>query len=374
MTTTRAADVRQPLLRPAEFGDFRLPNRTVVAPATRARADNPGLAPTALHAAYYAQRASAGLVLTEGTWVSERAIGFANVPGIFTEEQVAGWRQVTETVHAAGGRILLQLWHTGAAAHPDLLGGEVPAGPSAVNPDEMCFTLSGFQPTVTPREMTPADIAATVADYGRAAENGRRAGFDGVEIHAIGPYLIPQFLNPRLNLRQDGYGGDAARRRRFLLDVVDAVAEPYGGRCVGVRLSPYWNIGDLFDDDESTLAEYDALVSDLNEHPVSYLHVRGRDPGPGQGPDLAAFARYRQRFHGPMIANNGFDRESANAVVEGGLADAVSFARHFIANPDLVTRFALRRELSPGDPDTYYTGGAAGYVDYRLSDWTDGSR
>lgn len=368
------AAVRQPLLHGLDVGGLRLPNRVVMASATRARAVNGGLVPTELHAAYYAQRASAGLIVTEGTWVSERAIGFAHVPGIFTEEQVAGWRQVTELVHTAGGRILLQLWHTGGAAHPDLLGGEVPVAPSAVNPGEMSFTPTGFQPTVTPRALTAAEVAGTVAEYGRAAENGRRAGFDGVEIHAIGPYLIPQFLNPRLNTRQDAHGGDAARRRRFLLEVVDAVAEPFGGRAVGVRLSPYWNIGELFDDSEATLRDYDALVAELDDRPVAYLHLRGRDTAEGGAPDLAAFARFRRRFHRPLIANNGFGAESGNGVVEAGLADAVSFARHFIANPDLVSRLALRRELSPGDPDTYYSGGPRGYVDYPLTDWTGGSR
>lgn len=375
MSSTQLTALAQPLLRPAEIGDLQLPNRVVVAPATRARATNPGLVPTELHAAYYGQRAGAGLVITEGTWVSERAVGFANVPGIYSREQVAGWRRVTDLVHLLGGRIVLQLWHTGAAAHPDHLGGELPIGPSAVNPHEQSFTPTGFKETVTPREMSPADIADTVAEYAGASMNARRAGFDGVEIHAIGPYLIPQFLNPRLNLRQDAYGGDAARRRRLLLDIVDAVAVPWDGRSVGVRLSPYWNAGDLFSDDERTLADYDELVFALNDHPVAYLHLRGRDvPEPGTAPSLAAIARYRQRFHGPLIANNGFDRGSGNAVIGAGIADAVSYAQHFIANPDLVTRFALGRELAAGDPGTYYSGGVHGYLDYPLSDWADGSR
>lgn len=372
MSTTELTALGQPLLRPADLGDFSLPNRVVVAPATRARATNPGLVPTELHAAYYGQRASAGLVITEGTWVSEQAIGFANVPGVYSEDQVAGWQRVTDLVHALGGRILLQLWHTGAAAHPDLLGGELPVGPSAVNPQEMSFTPNGFQPTVTPREMTAADIAATVADYRTAAANARRAGFDGIEIHAIGPYLIPQFLNPRLNRRTDEYGGDAAGRRRLLLDIVDAVAVPWDGRSVGVRLSPYWNIGDFFTADEETLTDYEALVAALNDHPVAYLHLRGPDPAtPDDTPDLGAVARFRPRFHGPLIVNNGYDRESGNAVVEAGLADAVSYAARYIANPDLVSRFALGRELNPGDPDTYYTGGARGYLDYPVIDWRD---
>ncbi|MFV8128746.1 alkene reductase [Streptomyces syringium] len=376
MNTILPTTCDQPLLRRAELGDLQLPNRVVMAPITRARAANAGLVPTELHAAYYGQRASAGLIVTEGVWVGERAIGCIAVPGIYSEEQVAGWRRVTDLVHALGGRIVLQLWHTGAASHPDHLGGELPGGPSAVDPQEVSFTPSGFKPTVTPREMTRADIEDTLADYRAAAENARRAGFDGVEVHAIGSFLIPQFLNPRLNLRTDAYGGDRAGRRRLLLDVIDAVAAPWGGRRVGVRLAPYWTTGDFFTADEATLADYDELVAALDDHPVAYLHLCGPAlAAPGRAvPDFEAFARYRRLFGGPLIANSGFGRESGNAVVEAGVADAVSFATHFIANPDLVTRFALGRDLAVGDPATYYTGDAGGYVDYPVSGWWDGAR
>ncbi|MER6841526.1 alkene reductase [Streptomyces platensis] len=358
----------QPLLQRAELGDLKLPNRVVMAPLTRARVANQALVPTELNAAYYGERATAGLIITEGTWVSERAIGFVNVPGIYREEQIAGWRRVTGLVHALGGRIVLQLWHTGAASHPDHLGGELPGGPSAVNPRTRSFTADGFKDTVTPREMTTADIAAAVDDFRVAAVNARRAGFDGVEIGALGAFLIAQFLNPRLNQRTDAYGGDRAGRRRLLLEVVDAVAEQWPGRRVGVRLGPYWSDGDLFRADEETLADYDALVTELNDRPVGYLHLRGRDrAAPADAPDLAALARYRRRFDGPLIANNGFDRASGNAVIEAGIADAVSFGTHFIANPDLVTRFALCQVPAVSDPATYYTGGAEGYVDHVAS-------
>ncbi|BDM71596.1 alkene reductase [Streptomyces nigrescens] len=368
VAATTAAGTAQPLLRPADFGDFQLPNRVVMAPTTRARAAGPGLVPTDLHAVHYGQRAGAGLIVAEGTWVSERAIGFVHVPGIYHEAQIAGWRQVTDVVHALGGRIVLQLWHTGAASHPAHLGGALPGGPSAVNPHERSFTATGFQDTVTPREMSRAEIATTVADFRTAAENARRAGFDGVEIGALGSFLIAQFLNPRLNLRTDAYGTDRAGRRRLLLEIIDAVAEPWDGRRVGVRLSPYWTSGDTFTADAETLAAYDELVAELNDRPVAYLHLRGPETaGAGGTPDFAAFARYRRRFDGPFIANLGFDRDSGNALVEEGGADAVSYARHFIANPDLVTRFALDRELAAGDPSTYYTGDARGYVDYPVS-------
>ncbi|MDF3288107.1 alkene reductase [Streptomyces silvisoli] len=368
MSTALPAALDQPLLRRADFGDFQLPNRVVMAPTTRARAVDDGLVPTPMHATHYGQRASAGLIITESTWVSERAVGFVNVPGIYSEPQVTAWRQVTDTVHALGGRIVLQLWHTGAASHPDHLGGRLPAGPSAINPRVMSFTASGFQETVTPREMTARDIRTAIADFRTAAANARRAGFDGVEIAALGSFLIAQFLNPGLNRRSDAYGGDRARRRQLLLDIIDAVAEPWDGRCVGVRLGPYLTPGEPFRVDEDLLADYDALVAQLNDHPVAYLHLRGKDrTTPGAVPDFEAIARYRRAFHGPLIANNGFDRESANAVIEAGTADAVSFATHFIANPDLVARFATGHDLAVADRDTYYTGGARGYVDHQVS-------
>ncbi|WP_042410704.1 alkene reductase [Streptacidiphilus carbonis] len=368
MTTTQETGLDQPLLRELELGDLRLPNRVVMAPLTRARAENPGLVPNGLNAAYYGQRAAAGLIISEGTWVSPRAIGFVNVPGIWTEAQVAGWRLVTAAVHARGGRIVQQLWHTGAVSHPDHHGGALPAGPSAVNPHEMSFTADGPKATLTPREMTSAEIEETVDDFRTAAANARRAGFDGVEIGAPGTALVPQFLNPRLNLRTDRYGGDRAGRRRLLLEIVDAVAEPWDGRRVGVRLSPHWTSGDRFTADEGVLADYDELVSELNRHPVAYLHLRGPGPAaPGAAPDLAPFTRYRSRFDGPLIVNHGFDRASANTAVETGTADAVSFGAHFIANPDLVTRFAVGRELAVGDPATYYSGGSRGYADYPVS-------
>ncbi|MEU8134784.1 alkene reductase [Streptodolium elevatio] len=367
MRTSVAATLDQPLLAAVRLGRLTLPNRVVMAPLTRARASNEDRTPTELHTAYYAQRASAGLIVTEGTWVSERAVGFLNVPGIHSDAQVAAWRRVTDVVHAVGGRIVQQLWHSGAASHPDHLGGALPAGPSAVNPHEQSFTAEGFKATPTPRAMTPADIADTVAEFRRAAANARRAGFDGVEIHALGSSLFPQFLNPRLNRRTDAYGGDPARRRRLLLEVVDAVAEAWDGQGPGVRLSPYWSAA-CFAPDPESLADYEALVVALNDHPVTYLHLRGRDlEAPGARPDTEAIARYRRLFDGPCIANLGFDRESGNAAVARGVADAVAYGTAFVANPDLVERFALGRELAAGDPTTYYAGGAEGYADYPAS-------
>ncbi|WP_329522356.1 oxidoreductase [Spirillospora sp. NBC_01491] len=365
----------QPLLRPVDLGGLRLPNRVVMAPLTRCRADNGGMLPTELHAAYYAQRAGAGLIIAEGSWVSRRAVGVPGAPGIFSERQVEAWRRVTGVVHALGGRIVLQLWHAGANSHPDHLGGALPAGPSAINPDEISPTPSGPRGTRTPRAMTVAEIEGTVADYGAAAGRARRAGFDGVEIAAGGTYLISQFLNPRLNRRTDGYGTD---RGRLLMEIVDAVAAAWDRRRVGVRLAPYWTAADRsgagrphegyhYTADARTLADHDGLVAELGERRVGYLHLRGRAPdGPGAAPRFDEVARYRALFGGPLIANHGFDRDTGNAIIEAGLADAVSFARLFIANPDLVGRFALGHEPAAGDRSTHYSGGARGYVDYPI--------
>ncbi|WP_344592673.1 hypothetical protein [Streptomyces violaceusniger] len=259
-------------------------------------------------------------------------------------------------------------WVSNRSASP------LPAGPSAVDPRERIHTPGGPKATVTPREMTITDIRDTVAEYRAAAVNASRAGFDGVEIHALGSFLIPQFLNPRLNLRRDAYGGDPAGRRRLLMEIVDAVAAVWEGRRVGVRLSPYWT-AERFTADARTLADYDALVDELGDRSLAYLHLRGPAPAaPGAAPDHDAFARYRRLFDGPLIANHGFDRETGNAVIGAGLADAVSYATHFVANPDLVARFALDHELAAGDPGTYYTGGAGGHVDYPASRWGDGVR
>jgi N-ethylmaleimide reductase len=326
------------LLTPADLGGWCLPNRVVLAPTTRGHV--PGGVPGEPQAAYYAKRAGAGLIVTEGTWVSERAVGFLDVPGLYTEDQVAGWRQTTDVVHALGSRIVVQLWHTGAVSHPDFLGAR-PAGPSAVNPEESVHTTSGRRPTVTPREMSVAEIRAVVADYGAAAENARRAGFDGVEVAANGVYLLAQFLHPRSNRRTDAYG---RCRPKLLLEIVDAVRA--SGIAVGVRISPWWT-GGLFTVDESLRAEYDELVAGLD---VAYLHLRG----PDAGPDFTGFARYRRLFGGSLIVNNGFERDSGDAVIQAGIADAVSYSRHFVANPDLVTRFALGLPLKTADPATYY--------------------
>jgi N-ethylmaleimide reductase len=366
------APTGQPLLTELRLGDLTLPNRVVMAPMTRARATNAERAPTPAHARYYAQRAGAGLLVSEGTWTSALAIGADNVPGLYTDAQTAAWATVTEAVHRAGGRIFAQLGHTGAKSHPDHLGGALPAAPSAVNIGERRATSTGMKDTVTPRAFTADEVAGTIADFRAAAANARRAGFDGVEIHAQGSHLIPQFLNPRLNRRTDAYGGSTAARARFLLEVLDAVTGVWDGPRVGVKLSPYWS-GGTFTADEVTLTRYDWLIGELNNAGLAYLHLMG--PAPAQAPGdhngggdhserLAAFGRYRALYRGTLVANVGFTRTAANTAIERGVTDAVSFGLPFIANPDLVDRFAHGYPLADLDPATLYTGGESGYTDY----------
>ncbi|MGW5614504.1 alkene reductase [Streptomyces sp. NPDC003877] len=364
MSHPTSASGTQPLLRPVRLGALELPNRVVMAPMTRARATNAELAPTALHAAYYTQRAGAGLIISEGTWVSPDAIGFINVPGIYTDAQTAGWAEVTESVHAAGGRIISQIGHVGAVSHPDHLGGRLPAGPSAINPQEKSFTPDGPKDTVTPRALTATEIATTIGTYRQAAANALRAGFDGLEIHAQASHLVAQFLNPRLNQRTDAYGGSSEKRARFLFDVVDAVSSVWGSDRIGVKLSPYWRSGPAFTADAEMLADYDLLLKRLNDTDLAYLHLLGPEPGTDTDDTFSAFTRFRTHYRGAVIANLGFTQATGNELLERELADAVSFGAPFIANPDLVDRFAHGHPVAAGDRDTYYAGGAEGYTDY----------
>lgn len=260
------------------------------------------------------------------------------------------------------GRIVSQFGHLGAASHPDHHGGRLPAGPSAINPGEKSFTPSGPKDTVTPRAYTAAEIAATIADYRHAASNARRAGFDGVEIHAQQSQLIPQFLNPRLNQRTDAYGGSSDKRARFLLDILDAVSDVWDSDRISVKMSPGWNNGTTFTADEETLADYDQLLKKLNDSNLAYLHLLGT---PGTIEErIALFSRYRTHYLGNIVANLAFTQALGNQILDHKIVNAVSFAEPFIANPDLVERFAQGHPLADSDRDTYYTGHAKGYTDY----------
>jgi N-ethylmaleimide reductase len=356
----------EPLFTPYALGGLQLRNRVVMASMTRGRARNAELAPTELHVEYYRQRATAGLILTEGTWISPRAIGFVNAPGLFTERQIEGWRAVTSAVHSEGGAIFAQLAHSGAVSHPDFFDGELPPAPSAVNPGLRSFTPTGFKDTVTPRAMTVEQIEATIRDYSTAARNAKAAGFDGVELHSATTYLLPEFLNSALNLRQDEYGGNPEKRARIVIEILEALVEVWGPGRIGVKLSPTMAMGGFAPTDQ-TVATYDHLVERLNDIPLSHLQlVRTTNDLTGTPirtlQDTVGY--YRPRFKGTLIANCGFDKASANAAIGSGHADLVSFASFFIGNPDLVRRLRDDIALNPSSRETYYQGGAEGYIDY----------
>jgi N-ethylmaleimide reductase len=362
-----------PLFTPFTLGGTPLANRIVMASMTRGRATNPALVPTQMHVDYYRQRASAGLIMTEATWVSAQAIGSINVPGLYSPAQTEAWRAVTHAVHEAGGRIYAQLGHAGGASHPDFFGGALPMAPSAVNPGQKAFTPGGFKDTVTPRAMTLEEIARTIEDYAKAARNARLAGFDGVELHAATVYLLPQFLNSALNQREDRYGGSADNRARIVIEILEAMIAQWGSGKVGIKLAPAAAMGGLQPTDQ-TLPTYDHLVARLGALPLSHLQLTRapqRDWSDSPIAPLAdTIAYYRKRYQGVLIANGGYDAASAGAELAGGGADLVSFAAPFIANPDLVARFARGWPLSSSDRATYYQGGAEGYTTHPPHDAT----
>lgn len=365
------SEIQQPLLTTYELGDLKLKNRIVMAPMTRGRVTSADLAPTSLNATYYAQRASAGLIITEGTGINPQAIGYINVPGIHSTEQIEGWRLVTEAVHAKEGKIFLQIAHGGAASHPDFYGGELPAGPSAINPGLQAFTPEGLKDSVTPRAFTIEEIKQIISDFGQAAQNAKAAGFDGVELHAQIFTLIPQFLSIATNQRTDEYGGSIENRSRFLFEVLDVLIAVYG-KNVGVKFSPAMFNPGLLKPDEFTISTFEYIFGKLNDYDLGYVHLLG--PGTDlQGTVIEElkdnyYARFRNIYKGTLIANLGFTQQTGNAVIEEGQADLVSFGALFIANPDLPERFALGIPLAEADQSTYYTGGEQGYTDYPASD------
>ncbi|MEV0406000.1 alkene reductase [Actinoallomurus sp. NPDC050550] len=359
----------QPVLLPYRLGDIALENRVVMAPLTRSRARNDGLVPTDLHAEYYTQRASAGLIISEGIWISRDAVGWHDAPGLFTDEQVAAWREVTDAVHRAGGVIFAQLWHTGSASHPDFFDGRPPLAPSAVNPGLPSPTPTGRKPTVRPRAMTAQDVRQTIADYATAARNAMAAGFDGVQLQAGFNYLIGQFLNPRTNLRDDLYGGSIENRARFLFDVIEAVGEFVDLRRVGVKAGPAWSETGEFVAGPDAVADSEYVLGRLNDYGLSHLLLMGTMVDPAGGPleHLAGdgmFRHFRNVYHGTIIANVGFDQQRANRILSDDLADLVAFGTPFIANPDLPARFASGAPLAVPKLDLIYGPDAAGYTDY----------
>lgn len=343
---------------------LELANRAVMAPLTRSRAVDHNT-PNGLMADYYAQRASAGLIITEGSSPSPNGLGYPRIPGLFNQAQVRGWKQVTDAVHARGGKIVVQLMHTGRVSHRDNLpaGAEV-LGPSAETcPGEMWTDAGGSQPHTAPRAMTAADIAAAVDEYARAASLAIEAGFDGVELHAANGYLLEQFLNANVNRRTDGYGVTPEGRNRFALEVARATAKAIGAQRVGIRLSPYgvFNSTGPF---EGVDEQYLALVKELSALGLMYVHVLDHS-AIGAPPVPAALKReLRAAFDGPFILAGGFDKASAQQALAEGQADLIAMGRPFLANPDLVRRMRDDQPLNAADPGTFYTPGAQGYTDY----------
>jgi N-ethylmaleimide reductase len=354
------------LLSPATLGSLELPNRMVMAPLTRCRAGDRYI-PQPINATYYAQRASAGLIISEATQVNRNGIGYPNTPGIYTSEQVAGWKQVTDAVHSQGGRIFLQLWHAGRVAHPSLLlAGEIPIAPSAIAANCMADTESGQQPHVTPRALALTEIPEILEQFRQGAKNAIVAGFDGVEIHSANGYLLDQFLQDGSNQRSDKYGGSAENRARLLLEVVQAVVEVWGQGKVGVRLSPSSTFNDM--QDSNPIETFGYVANALNQFGLAYLHaieprIQGNititetEKGLGAG-------FFRSLFQGTIITAGGYTREMGEAILQENTADFVAYGRAFLANPDLPKRFALNAVLNRHDRSTFYSSGEAGYTDY----------
>jgi N-ethylmaleimide reductase len=361
------------LLQPIRVGPFELPHRVVMAPLTRSRA-GPGNVPTPLMACYYAQRASAALIISEATQVSMQGQGYAWTPGIHSREQVEGWRGVTEAVHEAGGRIFLQMWHVGRISHPALQPDSMlPVAPSAVRPEGMAFIENErgegeFVPFVTPRWLHLEEMPYVVAQFGRGARNAKRAGFDGVEVHGANGYLVDQFAESKTNRRSDEYGGAVENRARFLMEVVETSLEVWGPGFVGVRLSPLGKFNDI--DDDNPEETFGHIAQRLNQYPLAYLHIVNPAAAALEKhvePDARALRMVeliRRNWRGVLVITGGFDRDSAEQWLQAGRADLIGFGRKFLANPDLPQRLRGAAALNREDPATFYGGGAKGYTDY----------
>ncbi|MCD0488792.1 alkene reductase [Pedobacter sp. MC2016-14] len=354
------------IFEPYSLKGLVLNNRIAMAPMTRSRSANTGNVATELTALYYKQRATAGLIITEGTFVSKEAVGVVNVPGIYSEEQIKGWKLTTDAVHSEGGKIFAQLWHTGAYSHPDLHDGKKPLAPSGVNPEQQVFTAAGFKPSQAPQPMTIEDIKRTVNDFKQAAVNAFEAGFDGVELHGANGYLLQQFFSKNSNLRTDEYGGSVENRARILFDILDELKEVVDMQRVAVRLNPSLNgiMGVLVDDETKTL--YDYVVNRLNDYGLAYIHLIEPFTDVSAIPDAIqeVAKHFRKIYKGTIIINRAFTKETAHKVLSDGDANLVSFGVPFIANPDLVARFMTDAVLNQPDQTTFYTPGEKGYTDY----------
>jgi len=347
------------LFEPIRVGNIELDNRVIMAPMTRGRADDVGVQP-AYAAEYYRQRASAGLIITEATNISPMAKGYIRTPGIYAAEQVEGWRRITDAVHARGGKISLQVFHTGRIALPDFLpDGARPVAPSAVKAKGQNYTDEGMKDFVAPRELTTDEVRQTVQDFASAARNAIDAGFDGVELHGANGYLVHQFLGTNTNLRTDQYGGSQENRARFLLEVLDAMSAAIGAERIGVKLSPSVPFNDMQDADAEEF--YPFVIRKLNKRNLAYLHI-GFEETPVT--DINWHRKLRPLYRGVYFANGGFTRETGEKLLAGGDADAIVYGKLFLANPDLPERFERNAPLNEPDQSTFYAPGEKGYTDY----------
>lgn len=350
-----------------KVGDLTLKNRVVMAPMTRSHAGNDENKANDLIALYYAQRASAGLLISEGTPVSPLGVGYIDIPGIYSPAQVDAWKTVTDKVHRNNGAIYAQLWHVGRISHPDLLQGETPLAPSAINPEVKAYTRNGFTDTITPKAMTQEDIETTINDFQQAAVNAIAAGFDGIEIHAANGYLFNQFFMKCSNTREDAYGGSIENRVRFLVEVIERIGEKVPLSKVGVRISPELHgphFGIYKDDETEALYEY--MTQKLNTYHLAYLHLSGLT-GDVEDPAKVIWnmaKKFRNSYQGALMINGGFTKALAEKALEQNLADLVSFGAPYIANPDLVERFEQNAPLNEVNRAMVYGTNPEGFTDY----------
>ena len=371
MTVDPQGDTRHPLFSAFRLGDLELPNRLVMAPLTRNRASLEGDVPHELHETYYSQRASAGLIITEGAQISAEGKGYYRTPGIHSDEQVDAWTRVTDAVHGAGGRIFCQLWHVGRMSHTSLQpDGRSPVAPSAIAAESKTYVEDGFADTSTPRALGSDEIPRLIEDFAHAARQAKAAGFDGVELHAANGYLLEQFMRADSNRRDDAYGGSIENRTRLVGEILEAIVGIWPAKRVGVRFSPFSHAGDVeLDDDPVETCRH--AIAHAERLGLGYVHLVEGETGGDRTASAAQLESLREGFSGAYMANNGYDRKMAMDAVEEGRADLVCFGRPYIANPDLVERLRIDAPLEEGDQDTFYGGGAEGYTDYPFLADTD---
>lgn len=359
---------KTPLLQPYNSRNLQLKNRVIMAPMTRSRANTKGNVPTdELHGIYYEQRASAGLIITEGAQVSKEAVGYIHTPGIHTKAQVEGWKKVTKRVHDKGGKIFIQLWHVGRISHPDFHNGALPVAPSAINPNRKSYTPDGFKDTVTPREMTQADIDRTIQDFVNAGKNAMEAGFDGVEVHSSNGYLFHQFFTNCSNTRTDKYGGSIENNARFFFETLDAMKKAMPEQKIGVRFNPSLHSAMAgITIDEETIPTFEYIIKKLNAYDLAYVHLSEPFSDVSEVPHAVTeiAKHFRPLYNETLMINTDFTFDKGNKVLQENEADLVAFGKPYISNPDLVARFEHKIALTNWDTKTFYTLGKVGFTDY----------